>query len=112
MNPTKTGIKVRCFVRVPVLASLTAPVVLFRLQYILCVLLWLLSNCQILIQYSKHDVGGNLHLVLFCTDFISITVDVYIVAPEKSVCINLKSGKLYKSNEANTPRTGIYHILI
>ena len=68
-----------------------------------------LSNSK---QYSKHDVGGNRHLVVILTDFISIMVGVYIVVPEKSVCINLKSGKLYKSNEDNTHRTGIYHILI
>ena len=68
-----------------------------------------LSNSK---QYSKHDIGGNQHLVVIFTDFISITIGVYIVVPEKSVCITLKSGKLYKSNEDNTPRTGIYHILI
>ena len=68
-----------------------------------------LSNSK---QYSKRDVGGNRHLVVIFTDFISITVDVYIAVPEKSVFITLKSGKLYESNEDNTPRTGIYHILI
>ena len=68
-----------------------------------------LSNSS---QYSKRDVGGNQHRVVIFTDFISITIDVYIVVPEKSVCITLKSGKLYKSNEDNTPRTGIYQILI
>ena len=66
-----------------------------------------LSNSK---QYSKHDVGGNRHLVVIFTDFISITISVYIVAPGKSVCINLKSEKLYKSNEENTPRTGISYI--
>ena len=69
-----------------------------------------LSNSS---QYSKRDVGGNQHRVVIFTDFISITIDVYIVVvPEKSVCINLMFMKVYESNKDNTPRTGIYHILI
>jgi hypothetical protein len=80
--------------------------------YILCftVAFIELSNSS---QYSKRDVGENQHLVVIFTDFISITIDVYIVVvPQISVCITLKSVKLYESNEDNTPRTGIYHILI
>ena len=68
------------------------------------------ESYDLLLHILKKEMCNISHDYQTIVDALEKTTDQSV--PEKSVCITLKSGKLYKSNEDNTPRTGIYQILI